>query len=195
MTENVREMSFDEEAVLYLLEAGGEFFKEKADGCDSSGVNNILRRGVRIIRKAREEIALINSKSRPIVYGKWELMPCGPVATWRCSECSSEIPFGQTPGDLTYCPYCGAINVGDACRLGLSNEKEFTIFIRENASLNATTQSVVGIRYHRKGKPYGTQINFDKTRLEDDEIAEACKELALCFLDSLKALEQQERRP
>ena len=182
MSENVREMSFEEEAVLYLLEAGGECFKEKADGCDSSGVNNILRRGVRIIRKAREEISFINSKSRPIVYGTWEIKPCGPVATWVCSECYSEIPFGFRPGDLKYCPHCGAENSGMSSKLMLSSEREFTIFIREQVSLNSTEQSVVGIRYHHEGKPYGTQINFDKIRLEEDEIAEAAKELALSYL-------------
>ena len=188
MSENVREMSFEEEAVLYLLEAEGEFNKEKADGCDSSGVNNILRRGARIIRKAREEIAYISSKSRPIVYGTWEIKPCGQVATWVCSECYGEIPFGFKPGELKYCPYCGAENSGTSSKLRLSNEREFTIFIREGASLNSTGQSVVGIRYQHKGMPYGTQINFNKVRLEEDEIAESAKELVLSYLDAERIL-------
>lgn len=56
--ETVREMTFEEEAVLYEKEARAEFAKENSS-CDSDGVSNILRRGMRIIRKARE---LINGK-------------------------------------------------------------------------------------------------------------------------------------
>lgn len=72
--------------------------------------------------------------------------------------------------------------------------KEFTVFIREGASLNGIPCTAVGMRYKYKGEIYGIEIPFSQLTLEDNDIAEACKELALCFLDSLKALEQQERR-
>ena len=51
-----REMTFEEEAVWYEKEARAEFAKETGNG-DCSTVNGILRRGMRIIRKARKEIA------------------------------------------------------------------------------------------------------------------------------------------
>lgn len=56
MNDCVREMTFEEEAAYYEAEARAEFAKENDSGSDSSSVNNILRRGMRIIRKAREEI-------------------------------------------------------------------------------------------------------------------------------------------
>ena len=49
-------MSFEEEAKLYEEEACAEFAKESGYG-DIEGVNTILRRGMRIVQKAREEIA------------------------------------------------------------------------------------------------------------------------------------------
>ena len=51
-----REMTFEEEAVFYEKEASAEFAKETGN-CDCGGVNNILRRGMRIISKARREVA------------------------------------------------------------------------------------------------------------------------------------------
>ena len=51
-----REMTFEEEAKYYEAEARAEFAKETGYG-EGSMVNNILRRGMRIIRKARQEIA------------------------------------------------------------------------------------------------------------------------------------------
>ena len=51
-----REMTFEEEAKLYEKEARAEFAKETGGG-DCSVVNSILRRGMRIISKARQEIA------------------------------------------------------------------------------------------------------------------------------------------
>ena len=56
MDKATREMSFEEEAKLYEEEARAEFAKESGYG-DIEGVNTILRRGMRIVRKAREEIA------------------------------------------------------------------------------------------------------------------------------------------
>ena len=55
MADCVREMTFEEEAAYYKAEAKAEFDKESGNG-DCSKVNSILRRGMRIIRKAREEI-------------------------------------------------------------------------------------------------------------------------------------------
>lgn len=54
----VREMTFEEEAAFYEAEARAEFAKETGGG-DSAGVNNILRRGMRIIRKAREALTAV----------------------------------------------------------------------------------------------------------------------------------------
>ena len=51
----VREMTFEEEAKFYEKEARAEFAKETGNG-DCSDVNGTLRRGMRIIRKAREDI-------------------------------------------------------------------------------------------------------------------------------------------
>lgn len=56
METTTREMTFEEESALYEKEARAEFAKETGN-CDGSKVNNILRRGMRIIRKARQEIA------------------------------------------------------------------------------------------------------------------------------------------
>ena len=56
MDKITREMTFEEEAAFYEKEAKAEFAKETGNG-DCSKVNGILRRGMRIIRKARQEIA------------------------------------------------------------------------------------------------------------------------------------------
>ena len=64
MKDTVRELTFEEEALLYEKEARAEFAKENGND-DSAGVNNILRRGMRIIRKAR---ALIGDK-KPMTNG------------------------------------------------------------------------------------------------------------------------------
>ena len=55
MSDAVREMTFEEEAKFYEEEAKAEFAKE-TEGCECSRVNCILRRGMRIIHKARKEI-------------------------------------------------------------------------------------------------------------------------------------------
>lgn len=49
-----REMTFEEEAALFEKEAKEIFDKEKKD-CESSFEVCVIRRGMRIIRKAREE--------------------------------------------------------------------------------------------------------------------------------------------
>ena len=57
MNENeaVREIAFEKDANLYEKEVREILSQEKGDG-ESSEINNILRHGMRIIRKAREEI-------------------------------------------------------------------------------------------------------------------------------------------
>lgn len=60
MERTAREMTFEEEAVFYEEEARAEFAKETGND-DPAGVNNILRRGMRIIRKARQEIQKLES--------------------------------------------------------------------------------------------------------------------------------------
>lgn len=75
MERTTREMTFEEEASFYEKEARAEFAKETGNG-DCSTVNGILRRGMRIIRKARQEIA-----SREVV---------------RCKECA--VPHNQWTG-------------------------------------------------------------------------------------------------
>ena len=76
MERTTREMTFEEEAFFYEKEARAEFAKETGNG-DCSTVNGILRRGMRIIRKARQEIA-----SREVV---------------RCKDCKHRGEFR--------CPY------------------------------------------------------------------------------------------
>ena len=104
--EIAREMTFEEEAKFYEKEAIAEFTKETGDG-DGGGVNNILRRGMRIIRKARQEIA-----SREVVHGRWvdtgetfEDEKCR-YNYWECSECNNQIAGRY--GLHNYCPNCGA---------------------------------------------------------------------------------------
>lgn len=60
MEKAVREMTFEEEAMRYEEEACAEFAKETGND-DSTGVNNILRRGMRMMRKARERIEKLES--------------------------------------------------------------------------------------------------------------------------------------
>ena len=98
-----REMTFEEEAEFYEKEARAEFAKETGGG-DCSVANGILRRGMRIIRKARQEIA-----RRAVVHGRWS-MEKYPFTL--CSVCGlkrdCEYDFGWN-----YCPNCGAKMDGD----------------------------------------------------------------------------------
>ena len=61
--EAVREMTFEEEAVLYQQEAKAIFAKEDTS-CEAPPINHTVRRGMRIIRKAREEIAALREQER-----------------------------------------------------------------------------------------------------------------------------------
>ena len=55
MNEAVREMTFEEEAALYEKEAR-ELFAKENPGYEAPPINHTVRRGMRIIRKARDEI-------------------------------------------------------------------------------------------------------------------------------------------
>lgn len=59
--EAVREMTFEEEAVLYQKEAKVIFAKEDTS-CEAPSINHTVRRGMRIIRKAREEITTLREQ-------------------------------------------------------------------------------------------------------------------------------------
>jgi len=59
--EAVREMTFEEEAALYQREAKAIFAKEDTS-CEAPPINSTVRRGMRIIRKAREEIAALREQ-------------------------------------------------------------------------------------------------------------------------------------
>ena len=58
MYEASREMTFEEEAVLYEQEAREIFAMEDSSDGEGPMVNQILRRGMRVIRKARELIGI-----------------------------------------------------------------------------------------------------------------------------------------
>ena len=77
-----REMTFEKEAAFYEKEARAEFAKETGND-DCSEVNGILRRGMRIICKARQEIA-----SREVV---------------RCGDCKWSTSFGDYEDNWIRC--------------------------------------------------------------------------------------------
>jgi hypothetical protein len=49
-----------------------------------------------------------------IVHSKWVWIPVAGVMKFRCGniDCCRLIPFGCSPDDLKYCPYCGSIMDG-----------------------------------------------------------------------------------
>lgn len=59
--EACREMTFEEEAALYQKEAKAIFEKEDV-GCEAPPINHTVRRGMRIIRKALEEITALREQ-------------------------------------------------------------------------------------------------------------------------------------
>ena len=96
MTDRVsREMTFEEEACLYEKEARAIFEQEK-EGGEPRYDTNVLRRGMRIIRKARE----LNDKK----HGTWA-HPFNDKSGVRCSRCGAVY---SSLGDTAYCPNCGA---------------------------------------------------------------------------------------
>lgn len=96
MNEAVREMTFEEEAVLYEKSAR-ELFAKESPGCEAPPINHLVRRGMRIIRKAREEI-----KRK---HGRWEARG---FYGHNCSVCGALNDI-----DTNYCPNCGA-RMGDS---------------------------------------------------------------------------------
>lgn len=98
MNEAVREMTFEEEAVLYEKSAR-ELFAKESPGCEAPPINHLVRRGMRIIRKAREEIKRKHGRWEPRMqddgYGEYLL--------YFCSECGAVSP------NMTrnYCQNCG----------------------------------------------------------------------------------------
>lgn len=118
MNENeaVREIAFEKDANLYEKEVREILSQEKGDG-ESSEINNILRHGMRIIRKAREEIKHARQiEAEPVRHGRWINDP--PYRTFggdwlkaqMCSECRAYyVSNGNTPySNHNYCPHCGA---------------------------------------------------------------------------------------
>lgn len=100
MNEAVREMTFEEEAVLYEKSAR-ELFAKESPGCEAPPINHLVRRGMRIIRKAREEI-----KRK---HGRWEPHPAYKGFD-RCSACCNcVIADDWADGEKwNFCPNCGA---------------------------------------------------------------------------------------
>lgn len=104
MDRAVREMTLEEEVALYRQEAKAVFAKEDPTS-EAPEVNNILRRGMRVIRKAEERIAAMQDSR----LGRWEItilessdrvFRTGPP---HCSVCGQRA-FLRTP----FCPNCGA---------------------------------------------------------------------------------------
>ena len=61
MNEAVREMTFEEEAALYEKEAR-ELFAKENPGYEAPPINHTVRRGMRIISKAKEEIEWLSKR-------------------------------------------------------------------------------------------------------------------------------------
>lgn len=95
-----REMTFDEEAKLYEEEAKWIFSTEKEGGGESPFVNQVVRRGIRIIKKAREEINTHNVD--PYIHARW--IDDGEYQT--CSNCGEEHCWEDFRAN--YCDNCGA---------------------------------------------------------------------------------------
>lgn len=90
MSDVVREMTFDEEANNYEAEARAEFAKENGYG-ESSVVNNILRRGMRIVRKARGEIEELQAS---VVALRKRANEAEDFICMQCTECDWSIEDG-----------------------------------------------------------------------------------------------------
>lgn len=52
---------------------------------------------------------IANALKRALRHDKWTMVPSGGVAVYRCGniDCARRIPFGHTPQEMKYCPYCG----------------------------------------------------------------------------------------
>ena len=102
MNEAVREMTFEEEAVLYE-KAARELFAKETPGCEAPPINHLVRRGVRIIRKAREEIKR--------QHGRWVVgKDHGEFGEAKCTACGGIllVKWSDRLSEYRYCPNCGA---------------------------------------------------------------------------------------
>lgn len=53
---------------------------------------------------------LLEAGYRKQIESKWVMIPVNGVARYRCGniDCCRLIPFGCSPNELDYCPFCGA---------------------------------------------------------------------------------------
>lgn len=119
MNENeaVREIAFEKDANLYEKEVREILSQEKGDG-ESSEINNILRHGMRIIRKAREEIKHARQiEAEQVRHGRWindppyrSLVNGNWLKAQMCSACGAlYVSDGNKPySNHNYCAECGA---------------------------------------------------------------------------------------
>lgn len=105
----VRELTFEEEAEQYIKEVTPIFEQEAKQG-DCTEVNNVLRCGVRIIRKAKEEIERLKvyEKHAHWIYTGIERLDDIPKEALECSLCGY-YDFDIRPDTYKYCPSCGAL--------------------------------------------------------------------------------------
>ena len=113
MSDEAIEKCFEEEALFYEEEARAEFAKESGNG-DCSKVNSILRRGMRIIRKAREEILYERGRSleleATVTQQRLKAQRAEDFICMQCVECDYEIHNGLYTAVKRCCawfPECG----------------------------------------------------------------------------------------
>lgn len=70
-------------------------------------------------------------------------------------------------------------------------ERTLSFSIKEGMDLEGTTCSRVSVQYLYEGRVYGTYVDFKKANLDDDDIAEAFKELAHGYTMALECLEAE----
>ena len=116
MADCVREMTFEEEAAYYKAEAKAEFDKESGNG-DCSKVNSILRRGMRIIRKAREEIdkleKQLSEREKVVIQLRKQWQDAEMHICTMCGhfdhKTDGNIVYGnKTCGEISGYPFCAA---------------------------------------------------------------------------------------
>jgi hypothetical protein len=65
-------------------------------------VNDAERYFISLLEKAPEV------KIESVRHASWTGFPNNGVWDIKCSNCHRLIPFGQSPHDLAFCPYCGS---------------------------------------------------------------------------------------
>lgn len=70
-------------------------------------------------------------------------------------------------------------------------ERTLSFSIKEGMDLEGATCSRVSVQYLYEGKVYGTYVDFKKAKLDEDDIAEAFKELAYSYTMALECLEAE----